>query len=216
MRQLVLLSALACAAASLAAQDDPVTGQYMEDRSSRVYGCPCEWSSESVNSGFEAILAWTIQSGQFRRANLAGLRLVAVLVSSVNLGAPGSLRRSTVFIDDAARASQRRAGEAWLRSRYGDVLGRVLGVHVAPMELGFAADSVSVTVFDVLRVKMRRARFADDTQPWGSLLYEPFTKLVSSNLGTTLESEYRGPDLRIRWVREGNGITGYYGTFVIP
>lgn len=216
MRHLVLISALSCAAASLAAQDDPVTGQYMEDRSNRVYGCPCEWSSEFVNEGLEAILAWNIQAGEFQGANLAGLRLVAVLVSNVNLGAPGSLRRSTVFIDEAASVSQRRAGEGWLRSRYGDVLGRVLRVHAAPMEFSFAADSVSVTVRGILSVQMRRARLTDDTQSWASLLYEPFTKLVSSSLGTTLHSEYRGPDLRLRWVREGNGITGYYGSFTKP
>jgi len=193
-----------------------VTGQYIEDRSSRVYGCPCEWSSEWINEGREAILAWNIQSGDFRGVDLSGLRLAVVLRSNFNLGVPGALRRFGIFIDEAASSGQRRAGETWLRSRYGDILGRVLGVHVAPIVFDFAAESAGVSVGTILHLKMRRARFADDTQTWASRLYEPFSSLVSSSLGTTLRTEYRGPDLRIRWTREGNEITGYYGTFAMP
>ena len=215
MRYLVPFAALICAAGSLPAQDNPVAGQYIEDRSSRVYGCPCEWSSEYASSGREAVLAWSIESGEFAGEKLAGLRLAAVLVGDFNLSAPWALRRATLFVDETAPAPRRRAGEAWLRSRYGDMLGQVVGVHVVPIDFALSAETASLAIRDVLRLEMRRARFATDTQPWADLLYEPFTKLVSSTLGTALRTEYSGPDLAIRWARQDTAITGYYGRFAL-
>ena len=197
----------------LTGPDSPVTGQYLEDRSNRVYGCPCEWSSEYVSYGREAVLAWKIESGEFGGESLAGLRLAAVLAGDFTVSASTSLRHSTVFVDAAASAVQRVAGVAWLRSRYGDLLGRVLGVHVAPIEFKLDAESATLRVADVLEVQMRRADFLQDTLPWASLLYDPLTKLTSSTLGTTLNTQYTGPDLQIRWTRHDAAITGYYGAF---
>ena len=214
MSHLVLLSALSCAA-SLAAQDYAI-GQYLEDRSSRVYGCPCEWSNEYVNEGREAILAWNIQAGEFHGVDLSGLRMVAVLVSTFNLGVPDSLRRSTVFLDQAAPESRRRAGEEWLRARYGDLLGRILGVHTAPIDFSLAPDRAAVEIKGMLRLQIRRAVLAQDTRDWATLLYDPLVPMASATMASTLLTEYRGPDLRIRWIREGEGITRYYGTFATP
>lgn len=193
--------------------DTPVTGQYLEDRSNRVYGCPCEWSSEYVSYGREAVLAWKIESGEFGGESLEGLRLAAVLAGEFTVSAPTSLRRSTVFVDAGADAVQRGAGVAWLRSRYGDLLGRILGVHVAPIEFKLDSEAATLRVADVVEVQMRRANFLEDTLPWASLLYDPLTKLTSSTLGTTLNTQYTGPDLQIRWTRHDAAITGYYGTF---
>jgi len=192
----------------------PVTGQYLEDRSSRVYGCPCEWSSEYASYGREAVLAWKIASGEYDGENLAGLRLAAVLSGEFTLSDSTSPRRSTLFVDANAPLAQRRAGVAWLHSQYGEILGHVLGVHEAPMEFKLDADSASLRVGDVLDVRMRRANLLEDTPSWASLLYDPFITLSSSTLGTTLNNEYNGePDLLMRWTRHDAAITGYYGTF---
>jgi len=201
------------AGAALTGPNNPVTGQYMEDRSSRVYGCPCEWSSEYVSYGREAVLAWKIESGEYEGESLVGLRLAAVLASDFTLSAAASPRRSTVFVDAGASAMQRDAGVAWLRSQYGDVLGRIVGVHESPIEFNVDVGSATLRVGDVLDVKMRRANFATDTLPWASLLYDPLTKLKSYTLGTTLNTQYSGPDLQMRWTRQEAAITGYYGTF---
>jgi len=66
------------AGVELTGPNNVVSGQYLEDRSNRVYGCPCEWSSEYASSGREAVLAWRIESGEYDGENLAGLRLAAV------------------------------------------------------------------------------------------------------------------------------------------
>lgn len=213
MRNPMLVAALAGAGVFSFGQSNQVAGLYMEDRSSRVYGCPCEWSSETVQSGREAVLAWFIQSGEFGGRSLAGLKLAAVLVGEASLSEPMTPRSATLFLDEAAPPPKRRAGEAWLRARYGDLIGRVLALHMAPVELGFTENTVDVRIRGVLRMQMRRASLVTDTETWASLLYEPFIELFPATLGSTLRTEYTAPDLRRKWRREETAITGYYGRF---
>jgi len=122
-----------------------------------------------------------------------------------------------LYADSAAPEPQRLAGVAWLRSHFGDLLGTVLAVQTVPIKFQFALTSVSLQVGGVLDVRMRQAEFELDTMPWATLLYEPFIKLTSSTLGTSLHTQYAGPELAIGW-RRGNAataITGYFGTFAI-
>lgn len=194
--------------------EGPVTGQYLEDRSNRVYGCPCEWSSEYASYGREAVLAWKIASGEYEGESLAGLRLAAVLAGDFTLSVSTSPRRSILFVDADAPAEQRRAGVDWLRLHFSEILGHVLGVHEASIECSFDADSATLRVGDVLDLHMRRADLLEDTQTWASLLYDPFINLSSQTLATTLNTQYNGePDLLMRWTRLEAAITGYYGTF---
>jgi len=193
-----------------------VTGQYLEDRSSRVYGCPCEWSSEFASYGREAVLAWKIESGEYEGESLTGLRLAAVLAGEFTLSVSTSPRRSTVYVDSGASAAQRRAGVAWLRAQYDEVLGQILGVHEVAIQFHLDAESATLQVGDVLDLRMRRANLLEDTESWASLLYDPFTKLTSSTLGTTLNTQFNGDaDLQMRWIRQEPAITGYYGTFLL-
>ena len=152
----------------------------MEDRSNRVYGCPCEWSNEFSSDGREAVLAWKINSGEYEGHDLADLQLAAVSAGDFTLSAPTSARRSTVFVDASAPAAQRLAGVGWLRSHYSQVLGHVLGMHEVAIWFRLDAASAILVIGDVLDVRMRRANIAKDTQSWASLLYDPLTKLTSS------------------------------------
>ena len=215
MSSLAAIAMLAASAAVPAAQEGLVTGDYLEDRSNRVYGCPCEWSSEYVSNGREAVLAWNVHAGQYAGTPLTGLRMAAVITSDFNLSAAWATRRSVLYLDNTAPEGQRRAGEAWLRSRYGDTLGRVVGVHDVPITFRMSADGAAVAIAEVLDVEMRHARFEDDTQPWAALLYEPFTRMVRSTLGTTTQTRYRDRELHIQWSRADTAITGYYGTFAL-
>ena len=208
-----LFMAVLWSTAGFAGQDTPISGQYLEDRSSRVYGCPCEFSSEYASAGREAVLAWKIESGEYQGQALAGLRLAAALAGNFTLSDATSHRRSAVFVDAGAPAEQRRAGLAWLQAHYGDTLGQVLGVHPLPIELQIDAEGATLRIGDFLDLRMRRANVEEDTPSWAFLLYDPLTKLESATLGTTLRSEYSGPDLQMRWTRDEVAITGYYGTF---
>jgi len=213
MRCFELILALVCAGFSASAQTHNVTGQYVEDRSSRVYACPCEWSSDFVMAGREAVLAWNIQSGTFQGESLAGLRMAVVLVADYSLNVPQSSRRATLFVDQSAPMHQRRAAEAWLTARYGDLLGRVTSTHVVPIDFALTPDSVSLEIRDVLSLRMRRANLATDTETWGALIYEPFIELTSQTMGTPLRAKYSAPDQQRSWTRSEQMISGYYGTF---
>ena len=216
MRLTGLIGAFLWAGTALAGQGTTVTGQYVEDRSARVYGCGCEFSYDSVNAGRQAVLAWNVQSGEFQGENLAGLRLVAVMVAADAIVSDSqSARRTVLFVDVRAGAAQRRAGAQWIRSRFGEVLGRVVSEHEMPVEFSLEADSISVRVGDILALSMHPARLAEDTVGWATLLYDPLIKLATANLGTTSRVQYSGPDLRLHWTRDESAITGYYGTFVI-
>ena len=83
------------------------------------------------------MLAWRIESGEYDGENLAGPRLAAVLAGDFTVSTATAPRRSTVFVDARAREAQRRAGLAWLRSEYRDILGHVLGVHEAHPPAGW-------------------------------------------------------------------------------
>ncbi|HTS25608.1 MAG TPA: DUF1326 domain-containing protein [Bryobacteraceae bacterium] len=208
-----LLMAALWSAAGLIGQDTPISGHYLEDRSSRVYGCPCEFSGEYASAGREAVLAWKIESGEYQGQGLAGLRLAAVLAGNFTLSDPTSRRRSALFVDAGSPAEQRRAGLAWLQARYGDALGQVLGIHVLSIDLQIDAEGAALRIGDFLDLRMRRAKVEEDTPSWAFLLYDPLTKLTSATLGTTLRSQYSGPDLQMRWTRDEAAVTGYYGTF---
>lgn len=87
-------------------------------------------------------------------------------------------------------------------------------MHEVPIQFKLDADSATLRVGDIIDLQMRRAKLLEDTQSWASLLYDPLTKLTSSTLGTTINTQYNGGgDLPMRWIRQAAAITGYYGTF---
>lgn len=190
-----------------------VFGDYVEQRSNRVYGCPCEWSAEWSSGGREAVLASRIRSGQFGGESLTGLRIVSVLLADSMLGAGTPPRRSVLFIDDAASAEQRRAGVEWVRARYGAVLGEVAAIRLVPISLDFAPDAVTMRAGTEVLVRMSHAHLPGDTQPWASLLYDPFVPLRSAMLATSLEVHCAVSDLNVSWSEHEPAITGYYGAF---
>lgn len=207
-----LIAAVLLASAALS-EDAGITGQYMEDRTMRVYACPCEWSGDWANRGREAVLAWKVEAGEFGGVSLAGVTIVAVLLGRAALTDAATPRRSALYVDSAAPSVQREAAARWLRSEYGELLGRVVAVRSVPIRFGFDPDAMTLDVGSILNLRMRRARIEDDTQPWAQLVHDPFIDLTSSTLATSSHVKYTGTDLSIRWTRDETAITGYFGTF---
>ncbi len=199
--------------ATLQAQPPPVTGEYMEDRTMRVYACPCEWSTDWAHRGREAVLAWNIQSGEFQGESLAGLRIAAVLVGDFSLTEASSPRRAAIYIDEAAPPAQRNAGLHWVRTRYSALLGRVVATRVLPITFSPGPPDISLQAGSILTLRMHRTDLPEEARSWAELAHDPFIELVTSALATTSEVRYTGTDLNIRWTREEDAITGYVGTF---
>ncbi len=164
-------------------------------------------------SGTETILAWRIETGEFRGAPLAGVKLAAVLsaASSLSMGSPP--RQSVLFIDAPSEA-QRAAAETLARERYRALLGEVLKVRQAPIEFYRKAGSAGLRIGDFLEVSLEQAEIPanqDGRVRW----YEPFIGLSETVLASGLINAYRGPEFGRQWSRRNNGPTGYFGRFAL-
>jgi hypothetical protein len=195
-----------------AAPSPTLLADYVEDRSNRVFGCYCEWSSENVISGREAILVWHIRSGCYRGVNLTGVSLAAVIEGEDNLSRGHPPRKSVLILSEAAGPEQRAAAEAWVRERYGALLGTVLQVYTLPLTFLRRGELVSLKVGDQLQLEMRRARPETDTMQGATHWYDPFIALEEPTLATSLRSKYSGGEFSRRWDWSDPGITGYFGT----
>jgi hypothetical protein len=204
---LALLTGCVCAAQSV------ITGDYVEDRANKVYGCYCEWSGEGEHGGREAVLAWHIRSGEFRGVPLAGVKFAVVILGERTLSRGAAPRRTILYIDSEAAPAQRKAAEALARERYGALMGEVAGVHAAPIEFRREPGGAFLRVGNEVNLEMRKARPVEDSLQGAILWYDPFIALEEATLGTTLNVKYVGADFGHRWDRSDAGITGYYGAF---
>jgi hypothetical protein len=201
-------------AASLGAQPSgSLSGDYIEGRSNHVYGCYCEWSGESQTSGLEAIVAWKIRTGAHRGTPLEGVRMAAVIVGESTLSQGHPPRKSVLVIDSAASPAQRKAAEALLGERFGDLIGRVIEVRTMPIQFEVAAGSATLKVGDLLGLALRKAILPEDALQGALLWYEPFLPMTESTLAVTVNNRYRGREFDTVWSRSEPGVTGYYGRF---
>jgi len=192
-----------------------VTGNYLEARSNHVFGCYCEWSSESQLAGREAILAWEITEGEVAGTTLKGVRMAAVVVADSTLSMGDPPRKSILFVDSTAPEPQQRAAEMLLRQGYPRLLGRVVGVYPASIHLEQAGDQAVLKVGDVVSLTMRKAQLPEDALQGAVLWFDPFIPLEDASLGTTLLYKYGGQDFDHRWEQRQPEVTGYFGKFTL-
>ncbi|MFB3826212.1 MAG: DUF1326 domain-containing protein [Bryobacteraceae bacterium] len=204
------------AAVLLFTQSGAITGDYIEDRANKVYGCYCEWSGEGEHGGREAVVGWRIRSGSYAGTDLAGVKAAAAIVGDRTLSRPGAQRRSTIVVDSRATPAQKRAVEALLRERFGEMLGEVVQVLAEPIEFERQPARAVLRIGTLLNLDMREARLVEDSLQGATLWYDPFIELKEATLGTTLHVSYSGPQFRHKWSKDDPGITGYYGTFELP
>lgn len=213
MRAVSGASFLLLAAWTAAAQAQVIQGDYIEDRSNHVYGCYCEWSGESQTGGREAVLAWSIRSGEHGGTSLTGVRMAAVIVGDKTLSTGNTPRKSVVVIDGAATPAQQKAAEALLRASYGRLIGEVLSVRAMPIQFERESERAFLRIGELVKVEMRRAYPRDDGMQGAVLWFDPFIPLRESMVGTTLQVEYTGDDFNHRWQRSHPEMTGYFGSF---
>jgi len=213
MRYLILVVTGAFAAALPGAQTQTVEGDYIEDRSNHVHGCYCEWSGESVTTGNEATLAWRFRRGAYEGVDLAGVRIAAVIKGDATLSQGNAARKSVLMLDKAATEAQRQASARLLAEHFGDLIGAVIGRLTLDIEFSREADRAALTVPGLLNVEMRKAQLPDDALPGAIRWYDPFIALEEYELGTTLNTAYKGTEFNYRWNISDPGTRGYFGTF---
>ncbi len=213
----ILGASIALAGVSLAAEiPSAITGDYVEARSNHVYTCACLCNGEQETSGREAILAWDVTTGSRRGTSLAGVKIVAVVVSNRNLGMEATPRRSVLYLDGISSAAQREAAVALVAQEYGKAVGEIVTVHAAPIAFRRQGETLHLTAGDIVRLEIRPARLPEDAHPGSQVWYHPFVPVSDEVLGTTLYYQYSGKDLAQQWKVYEPGITGYLGRFTLP
>lgn len=209
------LTLLVCwGGALLPAAPAAVTGDYIEVRSGHVYTCGCLYSGEMATGGREALLAWSVRQGTYGGVALDGAKAVAVVLGSAHLGLPDTERKSVLFVD--AAAPQQEALVALLRDRFGAALGRIVGVHPAPISVARDQERLTVQAGNQVRLVVRPARLPDDAHLGSSLWYEPFIPTVERTLATAEYSRSWADDFQHRWWNQEPGIYGYIARFAVP
>ncbi|HUI40564.1 MAG TPA: DUF1326 domain-containing protein [Terriglobia bacterium] len=204
----VTLGAVCLLAFSAGLSAAAVTGDYIEVRSADVYTGPCFANSEVDLEGKQAILAWKVRQGNWQGTDLAGLSVVAVVDASATLGDPyhSPFPASAVLIvDGRANPAQRHALEALVRFQAGKLVGHVVRVETAPIELnvgeGGNHGSASLQAGRLVQVRTRSLCAADHICGNEELYYPPLVKTSHAMPAFTLEDTFQGHGLGMMWTR---------------
>lgn len=210
--------------ASAAAADVPdrtrIAGNYVEVRSCDVWAGLCFINGEMGLTGQEAILAWEVTRGGWNGAGLKGLRVVAVVRANATLGDTARNpypARSIVFIDEQADSQQAAALLAFAKDAAGELLGNVIDVRRAPIDM--AADPgcaegrcAQVAAGEDIAIEARCFRDGDKVCGHEDAVYGPLTELDTAMPHFTELSRFTGHGLGVTWDNSGRR-SAYIGTF---
>ena len=216
-----ILGALCLTALTAVFATAAVTGDYIEVRSADVYTGPCFANSQVDLEGKQAILAWKVRSGDWQGVNLAGLSVVAVVDARATLGDPyhNPYPASAVLIvEQRATAAERQALEAMVRSEAGKLVGHVVRVEAAPIQLAVGQDSqhgsVSLEAGNLVRVRTRSLCSGDHICGNEEIYYPPLVKTADAMPAFTIEEAFHGKGLGMVWTRADTR-SAYVGSFTL-
>ena len=192
-----------------------VRGAYLEARNADLYGGRC--TGEAQGDGRDAIIAWQVESGDFGGVPLGGLSVVAVIRGQAALSAtPAESTRphSVIFVDQSATLPQRAALEALVRAQAGQVLGEVVKVEAAPIELAVDPSRAlgRLHVAGLAELRTRPFNRLDALCGDETLASPPLAQGVDATPAVALEHAYHGDALGTPWDMV-NGRGAFVGTF---
>jgi hypothetical protein len=198
-----------------------VTGDYVEVRSADVYTGPCFANSQVDLEGKQAILAWHVQRGSWQGVDVSGLSVVAVVDASATLGDPyhNPYPASAVLIvDQRANPAERSALESIARSEAGKLVGHVVRVESAPIEVAVGErgehGTVSLAAGDLVRIRTRGLCAGDHICGNEEVYYPPLVKTAHAMPAFTLEEAFQGKGLGRVWTH-ADARSAYVGSFAL-
>lgn len=221
MRKIIgaILTAIVVAGLAAVPGKAAVTGDYLEVRNADVWTGPCFANSQVDLTGKQAILAWKINHGSWQGTDLSGLTVVAVVKASATLGDPYRNplpSESVLILDRKATAQQRKALIAFVNTRAGKLLDRVVRVDIAPvsLEVGKGADHGMdvLKAGDLAVVKTRPLCHGDIMCGNETVYYPPLTRLDHSMPAFSQEDAFNGVGLGVVW-NNRDARSAFIGTF---
>jgi hypothetical protein len=207
---------------TLAAADKPVPsvrGQYLEARTCDVYTGSCFANADTSLTGRNAVLAWKIEQGTYRGVKLDGLGVAAVLATSDTLGLKQSApAKAVVIVDRTATASQREALVAFVRAQTGSLIGEIVAVREASVELELCpCENGACARLEAGEVKVAtRCIYPEHDKACGneSVQYPPLARGVQAVAAMAVEHTYSGKDLNQTWQDAGRrgAFVGHFAT----
>lgn len=184
-----------------------ISGDYLEMRTCSVYTGPCFANAEIGLTGQHAIMAWSIDAGEFEGVDLTGLRVVMSVRASGTLGYGGGVViqpdpiQSVILVDDRASPEQRAALAAFAVARAGKVAGEVVRVATAPIEM--SVDHVEMegrlTAGGEASLVTRKLEKGDCVCTNEIVFYPPLSEVQNASPAYTLDGGFRGRGLGAKW-----------------
>lgn len=204
LRGLSFAAVVVSAATSQAVQ---IQGDYLETRSCDIYTGPCFANAELGLTGRQAVMAWSIDEGEFAGVDLSGLKVVAAVRSADTLGfgvgitVRNELNKSVLLLDRRATPAQQAALEKFVRAKAGTTLGEV--VRVAALPIDMQLDHVDMTARlkagDEVSMETRKLGKSDCVCTNEQVYYPPLVAVENSEPAYTLESSFQGRGLGAQW-----------------
>ena len=205
----------------LLALNSPATvrGHYVEARTCDVFAGSCFANADTGLTGKNAVLAWKVEAGAVGGVKLDGLGVVAVLSTTDTLGlkqsAPG---RSVLIVDEKATKAQREALVAFAKAQAGKLLGEVIAVNAAKVDLEICAcagESCATLKAGTAKIKTRCID-TDHDKACGNeaAIYRPLSKGVTAHAAVAVEHSFTGKELKETW-NDGGRRGAYVGSFAV-
>lgn len=198
-----LMAGLVATGGLSASGPDGVAGDYVEVRTAQVFAGGCIMGSEGEAAGREAILAWRVSRGAVNGVTLDGLSIVAAATADNNLGthdlggAPATVLKSVVLIDERASAAQRDALITMARSLAPSIVRSVVETRAVPISFERSGDNVRVRAGEASLDVVTNVPHSPNC---GALKwFEPLARTEDAEIGVTRSQEWTGTALGPRW-----------------
>jgi hypothetical protein len=195
------------ASAATAASAAQIQGDYLESRSCDVYTGPCFANAEIGLTGHQALMAWSIDAGEFAGVDLSGLKVVVAVRSVDTLGfgvgikVRNELNRSVILLDDRATPVQMAALEKFARAKAGATAGEVTRIAALPISLQMDHVDMKAVLKAGKEVNLETRKLAkgDCVCTNEQIYYPPLIEVENSEPAYTLNSSFQGRGLGSQW-----------------
>jgi Protein of unknown function (DUF1326) len=202
---------VSCVIVSSRAENLSVRGDYVEVRTASVFAGACHYNGEVTTAGREAMMAWNFTSGKWQDIDLAGVRLMAIVSSDVNLSEVNAARQSEIVIDSSVTRTKALAALNALKQKYASALGQIVSVRYAPINFVHTGRTYSVSA-DGATINVEAMPNDLCCKMPNLVWYTPFVGLENRKVGYTTKALYDGNTVGQPWTRSGEN-SAFYGSF---
>lgn len=222
MRQSLTLAALVAAVivGYCTTSQAAIRGDYMESRTCDVYTGPCFANGQVGLTGQQAMLAWSIDQGEFAGQDLTGLKVVVAVRAADTLGYGGGVRvapepiQAVVMVDQSASLEQQDALVEFARAQAGYLAKDV--VRVVALPISFKVDHVDMVAElqagKEAHLLTRKLNVKDCVCTNEKNFYPPLVKVDNAASAFTVDGSFTGRGLHGHWWNP-NTRSAFLGTF---